>query len=59
MVGTNNQSSLLDDFTWHANDDPDNLSPYYEQVAYDAFLLPYDSITGEYWNDIQDGGYGQ
>ncbi|MFH0755828.1 MAG: hypothetical protein V2B15_00900 [Bacteroidota bacterium] len=59
MNGTNNQSSLLDDFTWRANDNPGNLNSFYEQVASDAFLLPYDSVSGRFWNDIQDGGYGQ
>jgi hypothetical protein len=59
MLGMNRESSLLDNFTWHANSEPDNLNPFYEQVAYDAYLLPYDSIAGEYWNDIQNGGYGQ
>lgn len=52
-------STLLDDFVRHANDDPDNLSPFYEQVAFDANLLPWDPDAEEYWNDIQDGGYGQ
>jgi hypothetical protein len=53
------ESSLLDDFTWHANANPDKLSPFYEQVAYDAYLLPYDSLAGDYWNDIRNGGYNQ
>jgi hypothetical protein len=57
-------STMLDDFTWRANDDPanadpDNLYPFYEQIAYDANLLPWDESAGEYWNDIQNGGYGQ
>ncbi len=57
-------SSLLDDFTWHANSDPananpDNLDPFYEQVAYDAYLLPFDETAQEYWNDVENGGYGQ
>ncbi|RLD27852.1 MAG: hypothetical protein DRI70_04145 [Bacteroidetes bacterium] len=57
--GINNNSSLLDDFTWHANADPDNLSPYYEQLSFDAFLTPYDSDVGAYWHDMQVDGYGQ
>ncbi len=57
--GINDNSSLLDDFTWHANADPDNLSPYYEQLAYDAYLMPFDSVAGEYWHDMQLDGYGQ
>jgi len=59
IMGINENSSLLDDFTWHANDDPNNLSPYYEQLAFDAYLMPYDSIEGEFWHDMQMDGYGQ
>ena len=57
--GANTNSSLLDDFTWHANNDPDNLSPFYEQLAFDAFLMPFDSDAGQYWHDMQLDGYGQ
>jgi len=57
-------SSMLDDFTWRANSDPayadpDNLNSFYEQIAFDAYLMPWNETTGEYWNDIQNGGYGQ
>ncbi|MEN8155311.1 MAG: hypothetical protein ABFS10_00035 [Bacteroidota bacterium] len=57
MHGTNQQSTLLDEFTWRANSD--DFSIFYEDVAIDANLLPYDETAAEYWNDIQDGGYGQ
>lgn len=57
--GISQSSSLLDDFTWHANADPDNLSPYYEQLAFDTYLMPYDEAAGEYWFDMQLDGYGQ
>jgi hypothetical protein len=57
--GINNNSSLLDDFTWHANADPDNLDPFYEQLAFDTYLMPYDETAGEYWHDMQLDGYGQ
>lgn len=52
-------SSLLDDFTWHANADPENLNPFYEQLAFDSYLMPYDEEAGEYWHDMQLDGYGQ
>jgi len=57
--GINDNSSLLDDFTWHANADPGNLSPYYEQLAFDTYLMPYDSTAGVFWHDMQLDGYGQ
>ena len=64
IKGTNPSGTMLDDFTWHANSDPanidpDNLDPFYEQIAYDAYLLPFDENTQEYWNDIAYDGYGQ
>jgi len=58
MNGINQQSSLLDNFTDYANS-PNDLNPFYEQLAYDVYLLPYDTVTNEYWNDLQNAGYGQ
>jgi len=59
IQGNSPSSSLLDDFTWHANADPDNLSPYYEQLAFDTYLMPYDETAERYWHDMQIDGYGQ
>ncbi len=59
MSGVNTNSSLLDNFTDHANANKNNLDGFYEQLAYDVLLLPYDTIYEEYWNDIQNAGYGQ
>jgi hypothetical protein len=57
--GVNDNSSLLDDFTWHANASPDDLNPYYEQLAFNNYLMPYDPEAGAYWHDMQLDGYGQ
>jgi hypothetical protein len=59
IQGISPSSSLLDDFTWHANADPDNLSPFYEQLAFDTYLMPYDETAEVYWHDMQLDGYGQ
>ncbi len=59
MRGINDNSSLLDDFTRHANADPQNLNPFYEQLAFDSYLMPYDEEAGEFWHDMQLDGYGQ
>jgi len=67
LQGTNNNSSLLDDFTWHANETVDpitgpdhkNLNSFYEGLAFDTYLMPYDSAAGRYWHDMQLDGYGQ
>lgn len=58
MSGINNNSSLLDNFAWYANNSSE-LSNFYEGLAYDAYLLPFDTLTNEYWNDFQNDGYGQ
>jgi len=57
--GINDNSSLLDDFTWHANASPNDLDPYYEDLAFETGLMPYDSVAGQYWHDMQLDGYGQ
>ena len=57
--GINSNSSFLDDLTWHANASPNNLDPYYDQLAFDTYLMPYDSTSGTYWHDMQLDGYGQ
>lgn len=58
MLSRDNESStLLDNFTNNAN--TGIWSDFYEQVAWDANLMPYDTIAEEYWNDIQEAGYGQ
>ena len=59
MSGINNNNSLLDNFTDYANRFPNDLSEFYEQLAYDIYLIPYDTNNNQYWNDIQDSGYGQ
>ncbi len=50
-------SSYLDNFTNNAN--ADVWSEFFEQLAWDANLMPYDTINQEYWNDINEAGYGQ
>jgi hypothetical protein len=73
LQGTNTNSSLLDDFTWHANETvdpntgakPKDLNPFYERLAFDNYLMPHDTVAGRYWHDMQPNpdreydGYGQ
>lgn len=58
MAGGNNiKSSLLDYFTYNVNNpviSSDNFNQYYEKLAWDAYLLNYDSQNKEYFNDITD-----
>lgn len=60
IQGVNNNSSLLDNFTDYINSDPNNMNQFYEGIAFDANLIPEDSDNpGNYFNDIENGGYGQ
>jgi len=59
MRGINNSSSFLDDMTLYANQNPSNLDPFYDQIAFDAYLIPMDPSTGEYWNDFAADNYGE
>lgn len=52
-----NSSSMLDNFTDNANNG--NWDDYYEELAWLTNLMPYDTLTNEYWNDIAEAGYGQ
>ena len=61
--GGSASSSYLDNFVNYANAtgefNPDNLDPYYEQLAWYADLIYYDTMMVSYRNDINDVGYGQ
>ncbi len=57
VAGSPESSTFLDNFTNNANNDV--WSDFYEDLAWRADLMPYDSIGGEYWNDINDADYGQ
>ncbi|MEE9460930.1 MAG: hypothetical protein V3V53_03815 [Bacteroidales bacterium] len=57
LSGGSESSSYLDNFTNNAN--AGIWSDYYEQLAWDANLMPFDTLSQEYWNDINEAGYGQ
>lgn len=59
MTGTNNSSSLLDNFTKIYNDASLELSDFYEGLAYDVDIVALDTAANEYFNDFNRGGYGQ
>ena len=58
MSGINPSSSLLDNFTNFYNS-PDDISDFYEGLAYDVDIIALDSAAGKYFNDFERGGYGQ
>lgn len=60
MGGIQNNSSYLDNFVYYADDLlADDLDPFYEQLAYDTYMIDWDENNGEYFNDFADAGYGQ
>jgi len=50
-------SSYLDNFVNNANDNIWN--DFYEELAWNTDLMPWDTDVEEYWNDLADAGYGQ
>jgi hypothetical protein len=60
MGGIQQNSSYLDNFVYYADQLPaDELDPYYEQLAYDTYMIDWDENNSEYFNDFADAGYGQ
>ncbi|HKK62388.1 MAG TPA: outer membrane protein transport protein [Bacteroidales bacterium] len=57
MQAINENSSLLDNFTLNANEN-NELDIFYEDLAFETLLMPYDTIAGEYWHDLENV-YGQ
>jgi long-subunit fatty acid transport protein len=64
--GANSNNSILGYFTDYMNanyndyvGNESNLDPYYERLAWDAYLVNHDNNANEYYNDISDFGYKQ
>lgn len=57
--GVNSQNSLLDYFLEKANSNgginPDNMDPFAEQLAYDSYLIYFDSTANQYRKDQLPG----
>ncbi len=64
MSGVNNSTSLLDNFTWFANN-TNELDGFYEDLAHQTALMPLDTITNTYWHYLEPysaigyDGYGE
>ncbi|MFC2098413.1 OmpP1/FadL family transporter [Bacteroidota bacterium] len=63
LSGSDNSSSLLDNFTNWANDTPGAdqdqslLDPFYEGLAWETWMLNLDSLG--FWNELWNQYYGQ
>ena len=59
MKGVNNDNSLVDEFVNSANRTSGGWDPYTDGLAWETYLIDYDSIAGEYYSDFDGKYYGQ
>ncbi|MFO7617742.1 MAG: hypothetical protein R6V75_10880 [Bacteroidales bacterium] len=58
MRGINSNNSLVDEFVYSANHNS-SWDPFSDGLAYETFLIEYDSLAGVYYSDFDGGNYGQ
>ena len=58
MQAVNNDNSLVDEFVYTANM-YDDWDPFTDELAWETFLIDYDSLNGAYYSDFDISGYGQ
>jgi len=59
MEGINNNSSMVNEFIYSANNS-ENWDPFYDELAWETYLMDYDTISGRYFGDFEEGTtYGQ
>lgn len=58
MKAVNNTNSLVDEFVYTANI-YDDWDPFTDELAWETFLIDYDSLAGVFYSDFDVSGYGQ
>ena len=58
MKGVNNTNSLVDEFVYTANHNSE-WDPFSDGLAWETYLIDYDSLAGLYYSDFDVSGYGQ
>lgn len=58
MSGINQNNSLVDEFVYTANMN-DDWDPFTDELAWETWLIDYDSIAGVFYSDFDVSGYGQ
>jgi len=58
MSGINQNNSLVDEFVYSANMN-DEWDPFTDELAWETWLIDYDSIAGVFYSDFDISGYGQ
>jgi len=59
VVGNKIDGSYTDYFLDNANANPQIWNDYYEELAWDTYILNFDEDLDEYWTELRDAGYGQ
>ncbi len=58
MNAINNDNSLVDEFVYTANL-YDDWDPFTDELAWETYLIDYDSLAGVFYSDFDVSGYGQ
>jgi len=58
MQADNNSNSLVDEFVYTANM-YDDWDPFTDGLAWETYLIDYDSLAGVFYSDFDVSGYGQ
>ena len=58
MQGINTDNSLVDEFVYTANL-YDSWDPFTDELAWETWLIDFDSIAGVYYSDFDNSNYGQ
>lgn len=59
MKGINNSNSLVDGFVTSANQNNAQWDPFTDGLAWETYLIDYDSAAGVYFSDFDGSAYGQ
>jgi hypothetical protein len=59
IKGVNGVNSLVDEFVFTANQNNADWDPFTDGLAWETYLIDYDSIAGEYYSDFDGSNYGQ
>ncbi len=59
MTATNNSNSLVDEFVHSANQTNGQWDQFSDGLAWETYLIDYDSLAGMYYSDFDASQYGQ
>ncbi len=59
IKGENNGNSMVDGFVESANQSNGQWDPFTDGLAWETYLIDYDSTTGRYFSDFDNAHYGE